>query len=204
VTIMTSGATGEVSTAKANKAVIGRFVDEVYNERRLDLVDELFAPHLEVHTHIRPGPEGLAPGIEGMREMLVWIWYGWPDSRITLEDAIAEGDRVAVRFTFRGSHLGVLHGNPPSGRRAAWNEIFLAHVSDGKIDELWHELDVLGILQQIGAMPPLRQMGRMPAPLMAAMKLRSRIRSRRRGSSHLDTWREELAARKAGVESARR
>ena len=170
-----------------------RFANELYNERRLDLADELFTPDLRFHTHVRPGPEGLAPGIEGFREAIVWIQTGWPDSTVTIEEVIAAGDRVAVRFTFRGTHGGVLHGNPPTGRQAAWSEMFFAHVSDGRIDEMWHELNVLAILNLIGVMPPLWQMGRMPRPLLEMMKLRKRISRRLPGRAHsLDAWRENL------------
>ena len=145
---------------ETTRSLVLRFASEFYNERRLGLVYELFTPDLKFHTHVRPGPEGLAPGVEGMREAIVWIQTGWPDSTVTIEDVLADGDRVAARFTFRGTNGGVLHGNPATGKQAAWSEMFFAHLRDGRIDEMWHELNVLGILNQIGVIPPIWQMRR--------------------------------------------
>ena len=178
---------------EAGRNLVMRFATELYNQRRLELADELFLPDLRFHTHVRPGPEGLASGVEGLREALVWIQTGWPDSTITIEEVIADGDRAAARFTFRGTHLGVLHGNPATGRQASWPEMFFVHVRDGRIAEMWHELNVLGI----GVIPPLWQMGRIPRPMLELMKIRKRVGRRLPGrGDDLSSWRENLPARK--------
>ena len=178
---------------ETSKTLLKRVAEELYNARRIDVADELFTRDLRFHTHVRPGPEGLAEGVEGAREAAVWVQTGWPDSRITIDEVIAEGDLAAARFTFRGTHLGSLHGNPPTGRHAEWSEMLFARVRDGRIAEIWHELNVHSIMQQIGVMPPLWQMGKLPGPLVALMKLRARIRRRLPGRGRsLSSWRENL------------
>jgi len=180
----------DTTIEERNEAVVRRLLEDVFSKRRLELIDELVVPDLKVHTHVRPGPEGLTPGSEGLHEMIRWIVYGWPKSRVSVEEVIAEGELVAARFIFSGTHGGWLHGNPPSGRDAAWNEMFFARMRDGKIAEFWHELNVIGILQQIGVLPPLWEIGRVPPPLMRVMKTRKRIKQRfLRGEKRIDAWR---------------
>ena len=181
----------ETASIERNKETVRKVFEDSYNQRRIELLDELVAPDLKLHTHVRPGPQGLAEGIEGFREMFRWIVFGWPESAITVEELIGEGDLVTARFTFRGKHGGWLHGNPPSGRDAAWDEIFFVQMRDGKIAEIWHELNITTILQQIGVLPPVWEMGRIPRPLLRVMKLRKRIKlalpaNRAHG---LDAWR---------------
>jgi predicted ester cyclase len=183
----------EATRTETSKDLLRRLVAEFYNERRWELADELVTPDLRLHTHIRPGPEGLAAGAQGLVEMGVWVQTGWPDSTLTIDEVIGEGDRAAARVTIRGSHLGVLHGNPPTRKQAEWSEMFFVHVRDGRVDEIWHELDVLGILQRVEIMPPLWQMGKMPAPLLTAMKLRARLKRRLPGREQsLSSWRANL------------
>ena len=76
-----------------------------------------------------------------------------PDIRSTAEDVLAEGDRVAVRWTGSGTHTGEIMGVPPSGVRVSATGIFVFHIKDGKIVEYWENWDTLGFLQQIGAIP---------------------------------------------------
>jgi predicted ester cyclase len=166
----------ETASIERNKQAVTQIFEGAYNQRRLELLDDVVAPDLKLHTHVRPGPEGLKEGIEGLREMIRWIAFGWPESYVTVEELVGEGDLVTARFTFRGRHAGWLHGNPPSGREAAWNELFFAQLQDGKVAEIWHELNVLGILQQIGVLPPVWEMGRIPRPLLRVMKVRKRIK----------------------------
>jgi predicted ester cyclase len=178
------------TTEERNKTAVRRLLEEGFNGRRLDLVDEVATSDLQVHTHVRPGPEGLTPGREGLREMIRWIVHGWPKSRATIDELVAEGDLVAARFTFSGTHEGWLHGNPPTGRDAAWKEMVFARMRDGKIAELWHELNVLGTLNQIGVLPPLWEMGRIPPPLLRVMIIRKRIKRRFQHGEHgINAWR---------------
>ena len=188
----------ERATEERNKTALRRLFEDAFNTRRFDLVDELITSDLKLHTHIRPGPEGLSPGSKGFHEMIRWIAVGWPKSRVTVQELMAEGDLVAARFIFSGTHDGWLHGNPPTGRDAAWNEMFFARMRDGKVAELWHELNIIGILQQIGVLPPLWEMGRIPPPLLRVMIVRKRIKRRfLRGDRAVDAWRTATISREA-------
>ena len=79
----------------------------------------------------------------------------FPDFHYTVEDEIAEGDKVVVRLTARGTQNGSFLGMPPSGKQATWSEIHIARMSSGKVVEHWVESDTLGMLQQLGVIPPM-------------------------------------------------
>ena len=78
---------------------------------------------------------------------------GFPDMELVVEDVVAQGDRVAVRWTFYGTHEGEFFGSPPTGERVTMSAIEINRLVDGKIAEHWVELDQLGMLQQVGAIP---------------------------------------------------
>jgi predicted ester cyclase len=77
----------------------------------------------------------------------------FPDLRLTVEDLMAEGDRVAARVTFRGTHKGPFQGIPPTNRQVTFTSIEMNRMVDGKVAEHWVEIDLLGLLQQLGAVP---------------------------------------------------
>ncbi len=96
-----------------NKAVVGRYLEEAINRRDLDVLDEIFAAEFIDHTAV----PGQAPGVEGLRQFFAMMDAGFPDFRATVEDMIAEADKVAVRFTFRGTHQGEFMDVPPTGKQ---------------------------------------------------------------------------------------
>ena len=129
------------------REIVRRLLEETYGQGNLALADELVAEDLHLHTPLPIGPERLH-GREGFKEMVQWVRSVWPDAQVKVEDLFVDGSRIGARVTFEGTHLGALHKYPPTGRRARWTELFICGVSDGQVDELWHELNVLGILQQ--------------------------------------------------------
>ena len=154
-----------------------RVLEEAYGQGDLAVADELVAEDLVLHTPLPVGPEALR-GREGFKEMVRWVRGTFPDARITVDDAAVEGKSVGVRATFEGTHLGALHKYPPSGRRVRWTELFICHVSDGQLKELWHELNVLGIIQQIGELPPEWEMGRPPKAIVTVLRSVGRFKRR--------------------------
>jgi predicted ester cyclase len=134
--------------SEQNKAVFRRIVDEVFNQGRLATADELGAGYIE-HT---PAP-GQAPGIEGFKQMVQMLRGAFPDLRVTIEDLIAEGDRVVARMTTSGTHRGEFMGLAPSGKRFTISEIHILRVANGKVLEHWGVADDFGMLQQLGAVP---------------------------------------------------
>ena len=133
-----------------NKNVTRRFLKEVFEGGNLELVDELFAPDYVLHDPFVPEE---VRGPEGIKQFVSMYRNAFPDAHITIEDLLAEGDKVVVRWTARGTHQGELMGVPPSGNRVEISGIAIYRVSGGKIEETWSSYDALGIMQQIGAVP---------------------------------------------------
>jgi steroid delta-isomerase-like uncharacterized protein len=113
-------------------------------------VDELVDPRYIGHSS-QPGTE--TRGIEGYRHFVMAMRTAFPDLEVTVEDQIAEGDRVVSRWRATGTHLGVFFGVPPSGRRASTTGITIERIEHGKTIECWTNSDDLGLLSQIGAIP---------------------------------------------------
>ena len=133
---------------EANKAVVGRYVEEVWHQGNLDAADEMVAPDFVGHF-----PEGEAIGIEGAKEHVIAFCTPFPDIHFTIEDMIAEGDKVAARLTFDATHTGELMGIPPTGVQTTVTGIFILQIGDGKLVEVWSIVDMLGTMQQLGVMP---------------------------------------------------
>ena len=137
--------------SEQNKAIVRRVPEEITSQGKLELIDELFAPDIVDHAFV---PElGLAPGREGIRQFISMLRAAFPDIDIKVQDAVAEGDKVVVRNSAEGTHQGEFMGIPPSGKHAAWSEIHIARIVDGKIVEHWANVDRLGMLQQLGVLP---------------------------------------------------
>ncbi len=161
------------------REIVRRLLEEAYGQGNLALVDELVADDARLHTELPTGPEAPS-GREGFKEIVRWVRSVWPDAQVKAEDVFVDGDRVAARVTFEGTNLGPLHKYPPSGRRGRWTELFIFGISNGQVDEMWHELNVLGTLQQMGEMPDEWEMGRPPKAIVATMKFVGRTKRRLR------------------------
>jgi steroid delta-isomerase-like uncharacterized protein len=135
--------------AEESKAIVRRFWS-VWEEGNIDLVDELLAPDYVNHT---PATPDQPTGPEGVKEVVGMFRSAMPDLRVVVEDMIAEGDRVAVRYTLEGTHEGELFGVPPTGQRLSIKSIAVERVSDGKIREHWRITDSLDMMQQLGVVP---------------------------------------------------
>ncbi len=137
-------------SAEENKALVRRYAEELLNRRNLDLFDEIFAPDF-VQYGVNPDQ---VSGVDELKQFFVMLDSGFPDFQVTIEDLFAaEGDKVVLRFTFRGTHQGEFMGVAPTGRQVTMSGIDIFGVADGKIVELWNEEDVLGMMQQVGAIP---------------------------------------------------
>ena len=119
-----------MGTAENNKDVQRRIIDEVINQKNLDLADELFSEDHELH----PLALGVGRGPEGMKRAFAGLHEEFPDVHVEIESIVAEGDMVAVRLTFSGTHA-------PSGERATWPEMVFARFSEGKAVESWQVTD---------------------------------------------------------------
>lgn len=135
-----------------NKALVSRYVDEV-NKANFDALDELVIPDFVDHDAF-PGQE---PGHEGLKKAYGMFLSAFPDVYFELQDLIAEGDNVVGRGVISGTHKGEFFGVPPTGKHVTWTGTRLFTVKDGKLTEGWLNLDLLGLMQQLGVVPAPRQ-----------------------------------------------
>ena len=133
-----------------NKAVARRFAQETWGKRDLAVVDELAAADLVVSHPILPE---VVRGREAFKQLLAQFHAAFPDIRVTIEDAIAEGDQVVVRWTAHGTHRGDLLGIPATGKPARWTGVNVYRIVDGKVQEERGEEDALALLRQLGVSP---------------------------------------------------
>jgi steroid delta-isomerase-like uncharacterized protein len=136
-------------SADQDKALARRFVAEVMNAGNLAAADEFIAPNLVVHN---PVP-GQTPGREGFKQTLATLRNAFPDLHFTIEDLLADGDKVMIRSTYQGTHRGELLGFPPTGKLVVVMGIDLLRVADGKIVEHWGTYDQMEMLHQLGVLP---------------------------------------------------
>ena len=133
-----------------NKTLVRRFYEDVFNQRNLALVDELCST-----THVFHNPPTTLRGREEFKQLLSVYLTAFPDARFTVEDEIAEGEKVTSRYTFRGTHQGELMGIPPTGKQVTVTGIIINRIAGGQSVEGWLNFDALGLLQQIGAIPTM-------------------------------------------------
>ena len=136
-------------SAEENKALVRRFVEEVQSAGNIDVVDELCSPEFVNHS----APPGVPPNCEGVKQLTAMFRRAFPDSYFTVEDMIAEGDKVATHKTFHGTHEGEFMGMPPTGRRVSMELIDIVRISEGRVVEHWSMGDSLGMMQQLGIIP---------------------------------------------------
>jgi steroid delta-isomerase-like uncharacterized protein len=136
-------------STETNKAVARRLFEEVFNKKNLALAGELLAPGAVSHT----APPGTADGPEGLRQVATMLSSAFPDHHHTIEDMIAEGDKVVVSATFSGTHQGAFMGIPPTGKHFSQREIHILRITDGKLAEHWAVTDGLAMLRQLGMLP---------------------------------------------------
>ena len=136
---------------EANKTVSRRFFEEVFSRGRLNLLDEIIAK-----DHVNGGPgslPGLPNGPEGTKQLLTVYRNAFPDVDFTINEQIAEGDKVVTRWTAKGTHKGELMGTPATGKSATVTGIAVDRLVNGKIAESWGIFDQFGMLQQLGVIP---------------------------------------------------
>jgi steroid delta-isomerase-like uncharacterized protein len=132
--------------AEENKALVRRFVDEVQSGGNIDLIDEICSPEFVNHS----APPRLPADREGIKIVTAIFREAFPDSYFTVEDMMAEEDKVATRKTFHGTHRGEFMSIPPSGRSVSMALIDVVRITDGRVVEHWSVADNLSMMQQLG------------------------------------------------------
>ena len=133
-----------------NKSIVRRFFGEGPSKGDLIAADELLASDFSLHV-----PLPSTPGIQGMNDVITACRAAFEHLNVTIEDMVAEGDKVAARFTARGIHRGAFMGLPPTGKPITMSGIEIFRIENGKIAELWGEANLIGLMQQLGILPPL-------------------------------------------------
>jgi steroid delta-isomerase-like uncharacterized protein len=128
-----------------NKALVRRFVDEVFEGLQVQAVDELVADDFVSHTWPSPTGDGKAD----LKQATERVASALSDIDFSIDDMIAEGDRVAVRLTASATQTGEFMKMPPTGKRYTISEIHIFRVSNGQIAEHWHQLDAMGMISQL-------------------------------------------------------
>jgi steroid delta-isomerase-like uncharacterized protein len=136
--------------ASENKAIVRRLYEEVWNKRRVELVDELMSPSHAMHDNHLPD-SGVGP--EAYKRNVARYVTGFPDLRFTVEDMVAENDKVAVGWTISGTHKGEFRGISPTGRKVSVEGITINQIAGGKIMDSYVSWDALGLMQQLGVAP---------------------------------------------------
>lgn len=131
-----------------NKEIAKRLYEEVFNQRRVTVLDELAVADYVEHD---PLP-GQGTGLQGLKDRVNALIEGL-DPQFTIEDVIAEEDKVVVRWTNSGTHTGAFLGIPPTGRSFSIAGIDVYRIEDGKLAEHWHVIDMYGQMVQLGLLP---------------------------------------------------
>jgi steroid delta-isomerase-like uncharacterized protein len=134
--------------SEQNKMIARRIFEEIENRGNLTAIDQIFASDFVNHL-----PFGEMHGVEGAKQFATMLRTAFPDLHTTVEAQIAEGDRVATRWSTRGTHRGEFQGVLATGRQMNITGITICRIVDGKIVEQWGNPDLFSMMQQLGVIP---------------------------------------------------
>jgi len=141
-------------STEENKAIFHRFVDEVMNQGKLSTIDELFAAGFVGHINLPPTPPMNRAGVKSLFSMYHSAFSGL---QTTIEDLIAEDDKIVGFLVVRGTHTGNFMGIPATGKHIAFRTVDIFRIADKKIVEHWAMPDQFSLRQQLGAIPSIGQ-----------------------------------------------
>jgi predicted ester cyclase len=129
-------------TAQDHKAIARRFFEEVWNQQKLDVVDEIFALNVILN--------GTSVSREAIKQLVTARRAAFPDIHVTVDDQVAEGDKVSTRRTWQATHQGPYRGLAATDKRVRWTQISIVRFAESRVVEDWAVADELSILQQLG------------------------------------------------------
>jgi steroid delta-isomerase-like uncharacterized protein len=141
-------------STEENKALMRHFYEEVFNQRNLAAIDDFIAPTFVNHSAAQLGLT--AGDLEHVTQFVSMVMQVFPDLHYTVEDLLADGDKVVARLSISGTQQGAFMGIPSTGKHATVPDIEIFRITNGKAVECWVQVDFLGLLQQLGAIPPMR------------------------------------------------
>ena len=137
-----------------NKAIVRRLYEEVWNKRKLEVIDEIISPS---HALQASNIFGSSIGPEAYKRNALLFFAGYPDLHWTIEDTIAEKDKVVACWTISGTHKGDYLGVPATNKKVSVEGITIHHITNGKIMDSYVSWDIWGMMQQLGVVPVLGQ-----------------------------------------------
>ena len=143
-------------SVEQNKALFRRLVEEVFNKGNVSTIDEFLAPNFVEREVLPPGTPS---GREGVKQLTMMFRTAFPDFNVSIDDMIAEGDKIVARTTWSGTQKGEFMGIPSSGKRVSFDVIDIIRISDGKGVEHWGVMDSSALMQQLGVIPTPGQNG---------------------------------------------
>ena len=152
VVLMAGCESREKAKEEESKALALRAFEEIWNQGKLEVIDEIYAADFVHHS---PGSPDLDP--EGLKQFVTMYRSAFPDIQFTIEDQIAEGDKVVTRWSTAATHKGELMGIQPTGLAAPGTGISIGRYADGKCVESWTNWDALGMWRKLGIVPPIGQ-----------------------------------------------
>jgi steroid delta-isomerase-like uncharacterized protein len=138
-------------SVKKNKKTARRYLEKIWNEGKLKIEDEIFSADYVYHDPAAPEIRG----IEAHKQFVMTYRTAFPDLHFTIEDMIAKGNKVVTRWTSTGTHQGELMGIPATGKATTGMGTNILRFEDDKIVEEWSNWHTLGLLQQLGVIPPM-------------------------------------------------
>jgi predicted ester cyclase len=132
------------------KALARRVVDEIFSRGNIGIADELLATDFVEREEL---PPGISRDREGVKQLATMLRSAFPDLNVTVDDIVAEGDKVVLRQTWSGTHRGEFMGIAPTGRKVSFGVIDILRVAGGKFVEHWGQMDGMGLMQQLNAVP---------------------------------------------------
>jgi len=137
-------------SAEKSETLVGRYFNEVMNQGKLEVIDEIAAPNFAFRITTIPDP---IRGPEGLKQFAIGLRTGFPDIHFTVEREIAEGNKVAARWMITATHNGTFLGIPPTGKQVHDQGIDIFHIADDKIVNIWVNENALGLMQQLCVIP---------------------------------------------------
>lgn len=136
--------------AEENKTIMRRALEEAYSRGDLTAAAQYYTDDYVRHD---PATPNLGTGVEAVKQVVTTYRTAFPDLHLTIDDLLADGDKVVTRWTVRGTHRGSLQGAAPTGKEITTPGISISRIVEGRIAEEWVHWDTLGLLQQIGVIP---------------------------------------------------
>jgi steroid delta-isomerase-like uncharacterized protein len=169
-----AGQQSGTSALSPNKQVMHEYLEEFWNNGDFSIAEKTIAPNAYFHD-FEDSPDPIPQGLAGVKMIYSNFQKAFPDIRMDIDDMIEEGDKVAVRWTVKGTQTGVFQGIPPTYREIDFTGTTIVRIADGKIAEGWQNMDIIKGMQQLGVIGS----GGLPAPMKWMIGVKGKLYKRK-------------------------